>query len=98
MLEDSIGFVVSRLRTSTDNARLNIFLYESTHIGPYIVSPDEFQRFGLAKVSRQGVIMTMLEYTKSKVRDVRNIDMALLAIESIRIESRTEGREGRIRW
>ena len=77
--------MVSRLRTSTDSARLNIILYESMHIRPYIISPDEFQRFGLAKVSRQGVIMIMLEYAKSKIRDVRNIDMALLMIESIGI-------------
>ena len=98
MLENSVGFMVSRLRTSTDSARLNIILYESTHIRPYIISPDEFQCLGLAKVSRQGVIMTMLEYAKSKIREVRNIDTALLTIESIRIESRTEGREGRIRW
>ena len=98
MLEDSIGFMVSRLRTSADGARLNIILYESTHIRPYKVSLDEFQRFGLAEVSRQGMIMTILEYVKLKVRGVRNIDMALLAIESIRIESRMESREGRIRW
>ena len=98
MLENSIGFMVSRLRMSTDSARFNIILYESMHIRPYIISPDEFQCFGLAKVSRQGMIMIMLEYVKLKIRDVRNIDMALLAIESIRIKSRMESREGRIRW
>ena len=78
MLENSIGFMVSRLRTSTDSARLNIILYELMHIGPYIVSLDEFQHLGLAKISRQGMIMTMLEYAKLKIRDVRNIDTALL--------------------
>ena len=83
---------------SADSARLNIILYELMHTRPYIVSPDEFQYFGLAKVSRQRIIMAMLEYVKLKIRDVRNIDMALLEIESIRIEGRTESREGRIRW
>ena len=90
--------MVSRLRTSAYSARLNIILYESTHIRPYIVSPDKIQRFGLAKVSRQGMIMTMLEYAKSKIRGVRNINTALLTIESIGIENRTKGREGRIGW
>ena len=98
MLENSIGFMVSRLRTSADSARLNIILYESTHIRPYIVSPDKIQHFGLAEVSRQGMIMTMLEYAKSKIRGVGNINTALLTIESIGIESRTKGREGRIGW
>ena len=98
MLENSIGFMVSRLRTSAYSARLNIILYESTHIRPYIFSPDEIQRFGLAKVSRQGMVMTMLEYAKLKIRDVRNIDTALLMIESIGIKSRIKNREGRIRW
>ena len=83
---------------SADSARLNIILYESMHIRPYIFSPDEIQCFGLAEVSRQGMIMTMLEYAKLKIRDVGNIDMALLMIESIGIESRTENREGRIKW
>ena len=98
MLENPIGFMVSRLRTSADSARLNIILYELTHIRPYILSLDEFQCFGLAKVFRQGMIMTMLEYVNSEVRDVRNIDMALLKMESIGIKSRMESKEGRIRW
>ena len=98
MLENSVGFMVSRLRASTDNARLNIILYESIHIRPYIVSPDEIQHFGLAKVSRQGMIMTILKYVKLKIRDVRDIDTALLMIESIGIKSRMESREGKIGW
>ena len=98
MLENSIGFMVSRLRMGTDSARLNIILYKLTHIRPYKVSLDEFQHFGLAKVSRQGIIMTILEYAKSKIWDVRNIDMALLTIESIGIKSRMKSKEGRIRW
>ena len=98
LLENSIGFMVSRLRTSADSARLTIILYESMHMRPYIISPDKFQHLGLAEVSRQGMIMTMLEYAKSKIRDVRDIDTALLTIESIGIESRMESRKGRIRW
>ena len=90
--------MVSRLRTSTDSTRLNIILYESMHIRPYIFSPDEIQRFGLAKVSRQGMIMTMLEYAKSKIGGVGDIDTALLTIESIGIKGRTKGREGGIGW
>ena len=54
--------------------------------------------FGLTEMSRQEMIIIILEYAKSKIWGVRNIDTVLLMIEFIGIKGGMQNRKSRIRW
>ena len=55
---------------------------KGAEVGPYIVSSNELKGFVLSIVSRQDMIMFVLQDFKSEVRYVRNINPIVLAEKS----------------
>ena len=74
LFEKSIGFVTRGLQSSTRSTEIAVVFDDGPHIGPGIFLADQFQGLVLTKVSRNRMIMLVLQDVKSKARDIWNIN------------------------
>ena len=56
-------------------------------VGPYVITSNELEGFVFSIISRQDMIMFILEDFESEVRDVRYINLIVLVEESAFIHS-----------
>ena len=65
------------LSAGADHAGQTIVLYECTEFWPSVFMSDKFQGSVLSKVSREGMIMLILEDSELEVIGVWYIDMTI---------------------
>ena len=65
----SLGF-----RGYTSSIGTNVRLNRASKLGPNAISTDEFKHAVLYEVSKDWVIMLVLQYLESKVTNIRDID------------------------
>ena len=72
-----------RFCSHTSSARLNIFLHKITESRPSVVTTDEVNGLILARVSREDMVMFVMENTEPEVVSIRNINEAVMAEKSV---------------
>jgi len=77
LFEESVQFVMRGLQSSAGSTRIAVVLDEGPHIGPGVFLTDQFQSLVLTEVSRNRVIVLVLQDTKLKVRNIWNINLAI---------------------
>src|SRR3954451_18511606 len=71
---------------SARGAGLHICAGFGMEVRPVVVSCDHLRCLVLPRVSSQRVIMTILEYPKTEVLDIRNVDVFLIGAKTVVVE------------
>ena len=72
-----------RFCSHTSSARLNIFLPKIMESGPSVVTMDKVNGLILAGMSREDVVMFVMEDVEPEVVSIRNINEAVMAEKSV---------------
>ena len=67
------------LRTLAIGARIDVVLDEGSHPGPYVFPPDQVERLVLPEVSREDMVVLVLQYSETQVGHVGNVDPVILS-------------------
>ena len=65
---------MQNFRSTAISTRITIVFDEGSHSGPGILTSDEVQCLVLSEVSRDWMVMLVLENLQPKIRKIRNID------------------------
>ena len=95
LFEESVGFVSGCLRMLASGTGVAEFLHEGPKVGPDVFPLDYRKSFVLSGVSREDVIMVILEDSESEVVHVRNVNPIVMTEKTTIVECPVGGSRGR---
>jgi hypothetical protein len=79
LLKESIGFVVGCFGMLADGAGVAELLHKGLKVGPNVFLLDYCEGFVLSGVSREDVVMIVLEDLEVEVVDIQDINLVMMA-------------------
>jgi hypothetical protein len=79
LLEEFIGFVTGGLGTLAGGTGVAEFLHKGPEVGPDVFPSDYHEGFVLSGVSREDVVMFVLEDSESEIICIWNVNLIMVA-------------------